>query len=560
MNFQTFKIKFYDFITDDPSFCIYNGINKNLGELPDPGKNKRITNQGKLKMLNNALSKVSQEDFSVDDKVDFELYTLFLEQLRLSYELEINNVPHNMRMPMACDIISGPLFTLFIHDQRDEKYRIVNMVSRLEKSDQFITSYCRNIKSPVDRWVQMELAKLSGLPTFFQSIIEWAKNIGFKNILSLEKAVAKTNSALKRYADFLKNVEKSKDIFLGEEQTKLVIKSLGINLSLDELHTIAKEFTLKNQSEVNELKQKLVAKYGLADSITPEELQSFLNEKFQVEREGEGFDYILSKYKKESESIISFINERNLFPLNLNQEMKIIQTPDFMKPSIPAGAMMPPLAMRDGTKTSMVYLTLSDDLLAEHTHISIPGMMIHEGIPGHHLQFSWASSHKDFIRKVFSANDLSEGWTTMLEDYMIDIGYSSELADEIRFSGKRDIARIGARVAIDLYFMSGDKKYLDIGIDGNFNSDDPFANAGALLKEVTGFVDDRIEGELNWYSQERGYPLSYLTGNFLVWELKKKFQNKYKENLSQPEIDLKFHEAFLKAGNMPVSLLEKILL
>jgi uncharacterized protein (DUF885 family) len=206
-------------------------------------------------------------------------------------------------------------------------------------------------------------------------------------------------------------------------------------------------------------------------------------------------------------------------------------------------------------------LTLSEDLLAEHTELSIPGMMIHEGIPGHHLQLSWGSLSSSYLRKVLDASDMFEGWTTMLEDYMLDIGYCAEYADEVRYIAKRDIARIGARVAIDLYFMSGNKKYLDLGYELDFNSEDPFVNAAKLLKHQTGFVDARVEAEINWYSQERGYPLSYLTGNYLVWELKKKFSDLYKSKVnSSIEVDREFHKRFLTAGNMPISVLEKIVL
>ena len=55
-----------------------------------------------------------------------------------------------------------------------------------------------------------------------------------------------------------------------------------------------------------------------------------------------------------------------LFPVPQGQEMKIMQTPDFMCPMIPAGAMMPPPALREGTRVSLVYLTLSEELLDEH--------------------------------------------------------------------------------------------------------------------------------------------------------------------------------------------------
>ena len=186
-------------------------------------------------------------------------------------------------------------------------------------------------------------------------------------------------------------------------------------------------------------------------------------------------------------------------------------------------------------------------------------MMIHEGIPGHHLQLASAAEHSSYIRRISSFNEFSEGWTTMLEDYMLDIGYCEELKDELRFNGKREIARLAARVAIDLYFMSGDKSYLEIGVDCDFSSDDPFENAALLLQTVTGFSDARVKGEISWYSQERGYPLSYLTGNYLTWQLKEKFAAKHPE-LTEFDLDRKFHKQFLEAGNMSLALFEKVLL
>lgn len=193
----------------------------------------------------------------------------------------------------------------------------------------------------------------------------------------------------------------------------------------------------------------------------------------------------------------------------------------------------------------------------EHTELSIPSMMIHEGIPGHHLHLATAANHPSIIRRHHDAMDQAEGWTTMLEDYMLDHGYLTEHVEEARFCGKRDIARIAARVAIDLYFMSGDSQYLNIGVDVDTTSGDPFVAAGNLLKEVTGFTAARVQAELNWYSQERGYPLSYLAGNHLVWKLKKDVI-RHLEHLSVQEVDRVFHSAFLAAGNMPVSHLRTV--
>ena len=140
----------------------------------------------------------------------------------------------------------------------------------------------------------------------------------------------------------------------------------------------------------------------------------------------------------------------------------------------------------------------------------------------------------------------------------IDVGYAPELADEIRFATKRDISRIGARVAIDLFFMTGDRKYLEIGVDCDLSSDDPFVAAGELLRAVTGFVPDRVQAELNWYSTERCYPLSYLTGNTLVWELKRDIVEAQRGKLEGLDLDREFHRVYLETGNMPVSYLRRV--
>ncbi|MCH8188821.1 MAG: DUF885 family protein, partial [Proteobacteria bacterium] len=188
----------------------------------------------------------------------------------------------------------------------------------------------------------------------------------------------------------------------------------------------------------------------------------------------------------------------------------------------------------------------------------------HGGTPGHHRQRATASAHRAVIRRHVSAMDQAEGGTTMLDDYMLDVGYMGDLTDEARFVAKRDTNRIGARVAIDLFFMTGERDFLEVGVEVHGQAErglaaaDPFAAAGSLLSAITGFAPGRVEAELNWYSQERGYPLSYLAGNRLVWELKRDFAKAQAGTLQGFALDRVFHEVFLHAGNMPVSFLRKV--
>jgi uncharacterized protein (DUF885 family) len=264
------------------------------------------------------------------------------------------------------------------------------------------------------------------------------------------------------------------------------------------------------------------------------------------------------RYRTEHERISAFIRQHDLFPVPEDQSLEILETPGFMRPSIPAGAMTPPAPFRAGTARSLIFLTLSEELLDEHTELSIPIMMIHEGVPGHHLQLATASKHPSRIRRHVMANDHAEGWTTMLEDYMLERGYLDHLADEARFCAKRDLNRIGARVAIDLFFMTGERDYLDVGLGLDRGQADPFAAAGELLARVTGFTAGRVQAELNWYSLERGYPLSYLTGNRLVAGLRRDLHEAQASRHDPERIDRLFFERYLGSGNMPLSFLRRV--
>jgi uncharacterized protein (DUF885 family) len=414
------------------------------------------------------------------------------------------------------------------------------------------------LNTPVARWVAIDQEKVAALPELIKTILEWAASIQYPSLLRLQAAAEVSSGALLDYNDRLGQLPTTDHFHIGDSAARQIVRLRGIERSLEELHSYARTFIARTRDEIAVLRERLVTRYALPADTTTEALQAFLNERFAVTLQDGNLEGILEVYQEEREKIRAFIGARDLFPILADQDMKIIRTPAFMAPSIPAGAMMSPPPFREGTRTSMVYLTLSEALLDEHNRLGIPCMMIHEGIPGHHLQLATAAAHTSVIRRHTDAMDQAEGWTTMLEDYMLDMGYMGDLTDEARFITKRDLSRIGARVAIDLFFMTGDCGYLDIGVDVDVTDPDPFVAAGTLLKAVTGFTDGRVEAELNWYSQERGYPLSYLTGNTLVWELKRDIIAANKGRLEGVDLDRVFHRVFLEAGNMPVSCIRQI--
>ena len=557
MTYAAFCDAFHAHFTNDPNARVVLGVDERLGELPDPSRQATLASVASARGLLASLADIDTAALGFDETLDLDLARLALEREIHDSTYTFNGRSRESQLPTAGDDIGDGIFLMFANDPRPAHDRLSDITARLEGVETYIEALKARLDTPVKRWAEIDREKVEGLPGLLENIENWAEGEGFPELARLQAARTSAESAAAGYLTWLAEQPTTDHFHLTEHTARRIVHLRGISASLEELHSYARRFLAETNETLEVLRERLVPRYDLPESTTVVELHAFLNKRFAVKLEDGRLDSILDRYQAEREKILGFIQERDLFPVFDEQDMKIIRTPGFMAPSIPAGAMMSPPPFRGGVRTSLVYLTLSEALMDEHTELGIPGMMIHEGIPGHHLQLATAATHTSIIRRHTDAMEHAEGWTTMLEDYMLDVGYMGELTDEARFIGKRDISRIGARVAIDLFFMTGERRYLDVGVEADTSSADPFEAAGALLQAVTGFTPSRTQAELNWYSQERGYPLSYLTGNVLVWSLKRDVIAA-SEGREPVEIDRDFHRIYLNSGNMPVRFLRRV--
>jgi len=560
-HFSSISHDFKQFVLSDPDTSMGLGDDSYLDQLGDPSLEQLNKETAQAKALLATIESCSIDD--IDQQLDLELMARYLKQQVFFAELEQSGQPQRCRKPSGVDGISEGIFQLFVNDERLAEPRLDNILARLQQAPAYLAAEANIITQPIKRWRDIEVEQGEGLPDLFATIANWAKETAYPKQDELQQAIDSCNKALNIYLADLNSRDCLTEFTIGEDKVVELLALRNIKQSPAELIQMARDFMAETQTLLASLNKRLCKKYDLDTATSDEDLHEFLNQKFAAKIKDGQLSSVLDYYSDQIQSINDFIEQRHLFAIPAQQEIRLLQTPSFLEPVIPAGAMWPPLALRPGKKTSLVYLTLKEDQLAEHTELGIPVMMIHEGIPGHHLQFATAAQHPSFIRRIFSANEHAEGWTTMLEDYMLDVGYiSEELVDEVRFIAKREMSRLVARVGIDLYFMTGEREYLDVGLDLGFNkdgySDDVFDNAAKLLKTATGFTDGRVQAELNWYSSEQSYPLSYLTGNRLVWRLKQDIQAANKKELEPLALDQAFHKVYLESGCMPVENLRTV--
>ena len=555
--FDDINDRFFEHLRSDVDVSVGLGLTDHLHRLGDPSLEAHWRSVDDTMALLDDVDESRANDFY--ERLDLQLIRRHLQQDLFFKTLKNHGELQRRRKPGGVDGVSEGIFQLFVNDERDSASRLADILSRLRQVPDYLEAEAAVLTTPVKRWRDVEMQQAAEIPGLLESILAWARETEFPDTAALERKIGTAREALKTYSAALAALPTTDTFSIGIDKVEELLALKQIDKTPEALREMAADYMTETQRMLEDLRRRLVNKYGLDADTSIATLHEFLNSRFAVELRNNELASVLDHYQREREVVQRFVDKRQLFPIPDDQDIVITLTPGFLQPVIPAGAMWPPLALREGTAKSMVYLTVKEDELDEHTRLGICMMMIHEGIPGHHLQFASAVQQNSLVRKMFNANEHAEGWTTMLEDYMLDAGcVDGDIEDEVRFVAKRDISRLVARVGIDLYFMTGDSHFLDVGLDLELDSADPFENAARLLKSATGFTDGRVQAELNWYSRQQGYPLSYLTGNRMVWELKADLQDANPKRLSSDELDREFHRIYLQSGCMPVASLREV--
>lgn len=190
-------------------------------------------------------------------------------------------------------------------------------------------------------------------------------------------------------------------------------------------------------------------------------------------------------------------------------------------------------ATLDGSRPAIYWINLKD--VGDWPKYSLPSLTFHEGIPGHHLQGSYAQKAGDLpmLLKNNFISSYGEGWAL----------YAEQLADELgAYSG---IERAGY---LQSFLFRAARLVVDTGIHYKRWSRE---QAIDYMVATTGFARPRCQREVERYCTTMGQACSYKIGHTAWVRNRTKAQAALGDKFSLPW----FHEV-LKEGVMPLSMLE----
>jgi uncharacterized protein (DUF885 family) len=170
--------------------------------------------------------------------------------------------------------------------------------------------------------------------------------------------------------------------------------------------------------------------------------------------------------------------------------------------------------------------------------LNVEAIAYHEGVPGHHLQFSIAQELTDlpsFRKFDLDLNAYTEGWAFYSERLGKEVGFYTDPYSEY------------GRLQNEMWRAV--RWVVDTGVHSEHWSRQRMVD---FFHEHTAMDDQNIETEVDRYIAWPGQALSYKMGQMKIMELRGKAHRELGE-----KFDLrKFHDAVLDQGPLPLDVLE----
>jgi uncharacterized protein (DUF885 family) len=258
---------------------------------------------------------------------------------------------------------------------------------------------------------------------------------------------------------------------------------------------------------------------------------------------------LIAYYRDRVAELRRFVADRQLITVpDWLGEMKIEETPAFMRPVSPGASMNSPRLFSAST-TGYYYITPADSLQEAAARLDmnedfdrdrILSTAAHEAMPGHFLQLSIAKRHSDFIRKIQNSGEFAEGWAFYGEEMFVRLGLYGEDLDPRLFTARWERVR-GARAIVDPMLASGQWG---------------FERAVRFYAEQTGFTPEAAEAAVSGIALDPGYVIAYTAGRAQLEDLLGQYLRKAAERASLRD----FHDRLLSYGTTPFSIVAPELL
>jgi uncharacterized protein (DUF885 family) len=428
------------------------------------------------------------------------------------------------RMPEAPDQIGTGLFLVFARDFAPLEDRLESLAARLEGVPGYLAASKERLIEPVRLWCDVAATSTRELPSLFTTLTAAApEDTPLRQRLA--RAAGPASEAAEDFARWLEEdvgPRASDQWALGEAAFYRLLDRRELPDGPDAILTLGRAALEEAKDERRQLMTSCWPGH------TVDQVNALIRGQCPT-----SFEAALTEYRSVIAAAREFVFARGLATLPPDEELRVEPTPTFLRSVLPFAAYEPP-ARFDRRQLGIYVVTPREGDLGEHNRPAVLNTSVHEGYPGHHLQFACAHSHPSVARLLSAecAHEMVEGWAHYCEQLMYEQGFTT--GPEVRFVQLNDLVWRACRIIIDVE--------LSCGRMGAAEAVDLLVGEAAMARAAA-------EAEVRRYTFTPGYQLSYLYGKHLLLKLRQR-----RQRAEGADFDLRgFHDRLLYAGTLPAA-------
>ena len=480
------------------------------------------------------LAGIDTMNMSQDDIVDYYLLRASIDDELFSLEI----IKEYQKNPLiySNECIYG-IYTILLNPSRSLSDRINAISCRLDQIPEYLENAVKNLDHPAEFLCELAIGQLGSGTDFIEDVYEiYVDSFPEQRKIALKHATNKAVAAMKLFNLQLEMQADEKTTYvLGREHYEYLLRNIHlVDIDADSLLAIGRN-TLDSIS-------------GLIDSLQKIH-QDPASIKIKLPQDFSRDDVILYQ-NNEILRVREFVEQNALVTMpEYIGNIKIVETPEFIRGLIPGIAMQPPGPF-DDFKTSYFYVRPIPEHFSigqveyyfnyVHNRLFRNGV-VHEAYPGHHLQISIANEHPSDIRKVFHDYVLIEGWALYCEELMARSKLFQDDTLGAVIIALQGVKFRAARMIVDVMLQTEQMTYHE---------------AVDFISEMTGRDPDYMAREVSRYITHPGQASSYLLGKIQLLALLDDYR-KIKGNAFSLQ---EFHDNLLSHGSIPISLIHRLMI
>lgn len=521
-----------DYFVTHPEFGAYKGkheFDDKFSDWSEDGLKKEIAR------LHNEREKATAfKDEQLDERQRFERDYLISEIDRELFWREVADQPHT-NPAFYSDVIDPDMYVSRSYAPLD--VRLKAFTAYAKSVPRLVGQIKANLRLPMAKTlIKFGRQSIGGLADFYEKDV--AKVFSEVKDEQLQKDFEEANAvaikAVREFDGWLKEQEKTAtdDFALGTVKfSKMLKMTEGIELDLAKLEEIGKQDLQRNTDALKSECEKYAPGKTIQECMTK-----------AIASKAEGKDLVEAAAKQLAD-LRKFIQEKDVITIPGTEECKVGLAPAY-KASNFAYINIP--GPYETNLPSVYYVSPPDPTWSKEKQAGyIPGKgsllftSVHEGYPGHFVQFLHANRSKSKFGQVFVGYAFAEGWAHYTEEMMYDAGLGAN-------DSELHIGQLQEALLRNVRFLSA------IGLH---------TKGMTVEQSKKMFIEQGFQDEGNADQQaERGtYDPAYL--NYTMGKLMiKKLREDWTASRGGRTAWKQFHDTFLSYGGPPIPLVRRAMM